>query len=287
MNHCLILPVPMLEKYGTATPVHAGTPRMHLCLNHLLQEDDYPLAYEYHSYYLERREAGDYIIMDNGADEHAEGDGILPVLSAAASVRAQEIVLPDVQYESAKTIEHTTHALDFLGQHQGRVAYNKASRPRVQVVPQGQTYQAWIACAEILIDLARTMMARIEGPSIVVGVAKQYHAMFKSSNGEGGRVRLVNWLYSELHEHEDVHLLGYPRGAHDLGAIEKKTPGFVRSVDSAKPVVYALNGIKVESLNGNGFPEYPLRPDAYFGKVLTREQEEILEYNIWRFTRGC
>lgn len=283
MNHCMILPVPALEKFGTLAPVDEGTSRTHLCLNHLLSQN-FEMADEYHSYYLERREAGDYIIMDNGADEHSRGASLKHVLAAAMQVKAQEIVLPDVQLNSSMTLELTLHALQWLETYEGRVLYNKAGRPRIQVVPQGQTFASWIDCAEILIEEARRVMDKIDGPSIVVAAAKQYHSLFQAG-GRGGRIRQVEWLYQCLHQYEDVHLLGYPRNAYDVGDIERATPGFVRSVDSAKPAVYALNGIKVSSPS-RVLEAYPLRPDKFFTITAGEKQETLMEYNIWRFTGG-
>lgn len=277
MRHALILPVHLLDEFGLAAPRESGLPPIHLTLSHLTR-DPFPLQREYITYFQNRRDQGDYIIMDNGADESKQGrgDSMYNTLEAARKVRAQEVVLPDVQMDAAATRYASSLALQWLTSYEGKTLYRESGRPRVMIVPQGKSLLEWVECAKVLLSSARETMHKIEGPSLVVGVAKQYHDMFKTHT-EGGRQRLVQWLYAQLGEHEEVHLLGYPRGAHDAPELSQKWPGFIRSVDSAKPVVYAMNQI----VPGKDYmPDYPKRPKGYFEKGMDTTERDYLEANI-------
>lgn len=282
MRHALILPVSALSKFGQSTLVDPGLPRLHLCLSHLTRPE-FVLHSDYLAYYKDRRQHGDYIIMDNGADENEKGIGedLATTLEAAIKVHAQEVVVPDVQEDAPETIKAGVEAFAWLRTNEGRIAYSLAGRPRLMVVPQGSDWRQWAACAMYLLQNARATMKVLEGPSIVVAVAKQYDLILSSPTWTEGRVGAVDWLQRQLVEHEEIHLLGYPRGSYDVPRIEQKFPGIVRSVDSAKPVVYAFNAMKVNPWDS--VPEYPLRPENYFDMDLNAFGEECLEHNIHTF----
>lgn len=79
MNFCIITPIAGLERYATLS-------KTHLLLAHLKQE-------EYWEFYKHRREAGDFIILDNGAYEGQMSPSRL--LDRIRYVRPNVVALPD------------------------------------------------------------------------------------------------------------------------------------------------------------------------------------------------
>lgn len=268
MNLILIPPTAELSHWGAATPADDYA-RFHLLLSHMCTDRDYV------TYYMERRAEGDYLILDNGADELAEGQGIKRTLALGTDLRAQEIVLPDVQYEGQKTLDHSLGALKWLLTEEGYVAYARARKPRLMVVPQGKDAQEWGECAERLIDGTRKVMQEVNGPTLVVGVAKQYDAL------PGGRSWCCSLLRPYLTPAEDVHLLGWAHRLADPLDVAQSHP-WVRSIDTAKPLVFGMNGIEVDP-RGEGNPVYPGREDGYFAEEFLEDHLETIRTNVERF----
>jgi hypothetical protein len=271
MDLILIPPIAELNRLGSIMPVgHAS--RLHLVLSHLCDDKTYRL------YYQNRRAMGEYLILDNGADELPEGQGIQTTLVRATELCAQEVVLPDVQWDGKATLEHTMEALAWLRGIDGETAYNRARRPRLMIVPQGRTRDEWEKVAVRLLEEVRSTMTLLGGPPPVVGVAKQYDEF------PGGRTWCCQVLRPLLTPAEDVHLLGWAHRLPDVFEVARKHP-WVRSVDSAKPLVYTLGGVKVRISES---PKYPLRPDDYFELefIRTKEFERLLTHNLKAFTAG-
>ena len=72
----------------------------------------------------------------------------------------------------------------------------------------------------------------------------------------------------------DIHALGWPRKLWELATIHSR----VRSSDSARPFVYAQNGILLEP--GGSIPRYPSRDPRYFWTPITEAQDEYALRNI-------
>lgn len=274
MKLILLPPIPELDRYGRCYPLSNRNPRLHLLLSHLCIDPDG----KYMRYYKEQRDKGDYLILDNGADEYGKGDKIQKTLLLAKHLRAQEIVLPDVQHRADATVWESLEALSWLGSQEGKVAYITAGKPRLQIVPQGKTMKEWIHVAKYLLFSVRDTMGFLGGPPCVVGIAKQYETLPR------GRIGCCTWLQEHLTPTESIHLLGWAHNLMDVHEIANAYPS-VRSVDSAKPFVYSLHGIKVKlPLN----PVYPLRPGNYFRAEFpeTKEFSRVLAHNLEVFNSG-
>lgn len=269
MNLILITPTAELPRLGTYPPVD-GPVRFHLVLAQECHDGNY------FSYYRNRRKNGDYLILDNGADELEAGLGLSSTLEVGAALRAQEVVLPDVQWDGEQTLENSLRALAWLRTPVGKMAYRKAGRPRLMVVPQGGTNEEWGQIAERLINATRSVMREIDGPSLVVGVAKQYDAL------EGGRSWCCGLLRPYLMPAEDVHLLGWAHRLNDPLDVRFQHP-WVRSIDTAKPLVYAMAGVKADFRANT---PYPLRPDNFFEAEFpqTAEFQHVLHHNLKAFS---
>jgi hypothetical protein len=249
---------------------------LHLVLPHLFSE---PFGARYRQHYRRRRSQGDYLILDNGADEFGSATIRLPaLLGHARRMRAQEVVLPDVQQDGRATVNAVQEACEWLLTEAGRSAYRSAERPRLMIVPQGKSYDEWVDCFSSIFELTLGTVARIDPDSeyetekdpIVVGVAKNHDKLVL-----GGVVRLVHTIKSNLKT--DIHMLGWPRSPSSMTQIVRMD--CVRSVDTARPFVYAMNRQTVTSVHGRHRP-YPGRMDNYFRRTIAPSLRPLVLRNI-------
>jgi hypothetical protein len=173
----------------------------------------------YRDHYTERRKAGDYIIMDNGACEGSLVGGAT-LMEAAKAVDAQEVVVPDVLDDAEATVRT---AIEFV--HTFRKEFQKRS---LMVVPHGHSDEEWLWCADQL-------LRRLPDWEPVIGLPKRQDY---NHNGEGRRA-LAKFLHVE-HPEVRVHLLGSGRNLRrDLNTLGDYG---VRSMDSAAPFALAQHG---------------------------------------------
>lgn len=93
-SFCIIAPTAYLEQYA----INSNT---HLVLAHLVDADE-----AYAAFYLQRRVAGDFIIMDNGAFELLESYTPSKLIELGQKCGAHALVLPDYPFQPAeKTIQ--------------------------------------------------------------------------------------------------------------------------------------------------------------------------------------
>lgn len=241
---------------------------IHLILSHLLQDE------RYFSFYKSRRAFGDYLILDNSAHELGASQTHALLLEQAASLKAQEIVLPDVLFDRRGTIERTKRMLKYLNEEEGKQAYLDAGSPALMLVPQGSDRPEWVTCLRGLMSVWDTYAEEI-GARLVIGLSKDY------DNWRGGLYQLIETniypLMSDEKRDFDVHCLGWSNKLWSLAAIARDFP-WVRSTDSAKPFVFAKNKILLEP--GGPCPHYPRRDEDYFEESLTGIQWEIAKRNI-------
>lgn len=255
MNIALIPPVPDLPRY-------AGRGDLHMLLVALF---DRP---EYIEYYREQADIGTLLILDNGAHEtQAEGLGILPLLKLASRVRASEIVLPDVPGNAVRSIETTRRALAFLSTPEGARAYELAGMPSLMLVPQGRTLEAWSGALRVMLNAYHDVF-RDSIPTI--GFAKHHI--------EGGfDPRKMYDAARQLSPAGVIHCLGWPRNLWAIDELTEYTDD-IRSIDSARPFVYALDGVLLEP--GGRYPKYPKRADDYFNTSIPEKLDDLVQRNI-------
>lgn len=174
----------------------------------------------YCDWYRWRHNRGDFIIVDNGAAE--PGEERIPfeaVLNAAEYVRADEVIMPDVLFDSDKTIEYTTHP---------GVLDNVPARNRM-VVPQGMSFEEWTHCFE---EISKRISFRS------IGIAKHLE-----KNAKGGRAAIIRWLNNFRYTRMcDIHLLGI--WENPIEEVNKALTAWkgIRGIDSAAPIAYAQFG---------------------------------------------
>lgn len=260
MRIALIPPVPDLDKFATGTGFH-------LLLSHLFEINGYC------DYYLRRSEIGDYIVLDNSAHEFGRGNDMQRLLREAERVRADEVVVPDALFDSRGTVQKAREALKWLNTPQGSRAYARAGRPRLMLVPQGHDRPEWRWSLKHLLE-AYWDWAGDARLSPVIGVSKDYYYWPR------GLVSLIKdevGPYRDTYPDLDVHCLGWPTDLWQLAYVARELP-WVRSTDSAKPLVYAKNYILLEP--GGEVPKYPRRDERYFHDPLDASTFEYAWRNI-------
>ena len=172
---------------------------------------------DYAEFYTRAHERGDFIIIDNGAAEHA-GLPFDQVLDAAERVGADEICMPDVLDDGPATVRATLEA-----------AHLVPPRKRM-LIPQGKTWEEWVECLQ--------QIEEIGGRSI--GIAKRYEAL------PSGRACALGFIHGlGLTRKYDIHLLGfYEDPLRELSHIRaRRMP--IRGVDSGAPVAYAQHNMEL------------------------------------------
>jgi hypothetical protein len=254
MDTILIPPIPELKKHQQ---------QRHLLLLHMLENKAYRTFYE------TRREAGEYLILDNGAYENGEAAPTAEYITWALKV--DELVVPDVLGNIEETLRRA-HAFFTL------LASIDRPLPRLMLVPQGLTMEDWRGCMHLLLEM-HAAFGFSKPP--VIGVARRYEDLIHEGSGTNGLVWACWYLDALRKSGElkgiDVHLLGWGRQVWNLGTIGRSFP-WIRSVDSAKPFHLALADILIDPL-GDGV-EYGKRPDNYFSRSLSPKQAAVAQHNI-------
>lgn len=245
----LIPPIPELDRIPQTG--------FHLLLTHLLHDPDY------RDFYKERKDDGDYLLLDNSAHEFGASQDHEELLWNANEVGAQEVILPDVLFDRRGTLERTKRMLKWLCDPGGWRVYQECGMPRFMLVPQGNVRSDWVQCLEQLLVIWDTYTYRFQSPieEPVLGISKDY------DEWRGGLTYLIGHYVAPLRvvRDFDVHCLGWPRNLWSLAHVHRHFP-WVRSTDSAKPFVYAKSGILLEP--GGSIPEYPRRDVDYFTEPL-------------------
>lgn len=241
---------------------------------------------DYAAHYKRERERGAYLVLDNSAHEFKQGQAAADLLEHAVFLNAQEVVVPDCLENGPQTVELAIQTLEmwYEGDTQEMVDLN----PALMYVPQGKDEAEWKTCFEELIRLHVFMSKRVKGfrRSFVLGVSKDYDIW------DGGLIHLLReyvapmreklWQESEIKM--QVHMLGWMRYLWHLNAIALEFP-WIRSTDSAKPFVYALDGV-VTSPN-QPIPPYPTRQENYFDLKLTTQGRKRATRNVHIFRKAA
>lgn len=265
MKVALIPPIKELDKFEHPDKIH-------MALAHISD----PL---YRRFFVQQKINGEYVILDNGAHELRTPLSPQQLLVAVELFGANELVMPDVPYDSDRTIELVAECFNvWLSQSRSVL---ESVQPRLMLVAQGSTIQEWRTCLFALVlkweRISRAHPKLFNQKMPVLGLPAKYHLKLDVTLSE----MLEHWL-QPLHERGyDVHLLGW-RSLWGLNDLAVKFP-WVRSIDSAKPFVYGRKGIMFDPMHEKE-PAHEARPDDYFDWVLTEHQREVSAHNVgvWR-----
>ena len=266
MKTAFIPPTPELPKYGQGD--------FHLLLSHLMGDN----AYVGHYYNLRRR--GAYLVLDNSAHEHREGEKARILAKQAAMLDAQEVVVPDCLEEGEKTVQLAVDALEYW--YESRFTTMARLNPALMYVPQGKDREEWCDCFHALCNLHIYMARRKDfRRDFVIGISKDYEPW------EGGLLGLIYDYVAPMRQllhaggiKMHVHMLGWPRNLWSLNNMAQMFP-WVRSTDSAKPFVYALAGKKLNPSKQP--PPYPTRPATYFNRKFNDKEDKLALHNCMIF----
>ena len=207
MKLAVISPVSMLEECSTHY--------------HLVLTQYYSTIPEYRDFYLRRKAQGDFIILDNGAAELKKSIDEKYLVEVARELRPDVLVAPDAIHDYHKTLERTHN---FIG------AYSTSLRGlgiSIMGVPQGETKEEWWECYKLFNENLGIQW---------LGISMFYDAMFK------GRVNVLKSIKETVTK--PCHLLGIHKNP--LKVADEGKFSFVRSVDSAKPVEFGLEGLTLD-----------------------------------------
>ena len=206
--------------------------KMHMALAHLVGEPEYEV---YTEFYKNRKE-GSFCILDNGVIEGSPMP-IETIMDKAEIIKANEIVLPDAYKDKNKTIDMVDDAMRKIA---ARFEGNQIKPYGLMVVPQGDSMDSWLICAEHLINKWGDHIDTIGIPKHLIDTCGERDArLFAISN-----LADLNPNLSQF----NIHLLGCWKTPLEVLTIAKASEqGIiprVRSCDSAIAYVYARNGLR-------------------------------------------
>lgn len=259
----LIPPIPLLHVYGNGV--------FHLLLSHLMDDK------RYFNHYLLQRSLGAYLVLDNSAHEFRAGGAAEVLREQAVAINAQEVVVPDVLEDAAATVEAATCALETWYETDDRRM--SALNPALMYVPQAQTFTEWCSCLMDLVSMhTYVTKKRPIRSDFVIGISKDYENWPEGIHG------LLDVADEVRRTHNaKVHLLGWGRKLWDLGNLARNYP-WIRSTDSAKPFVYALECIDLQWWcqveTDPDVPVYPGRSPDYFNRSFHSKKRMIADKNV-------
>jgi len=217
--------------YGDAHSLAVQTQQQsyHMALTHLVESDPV-YRDEYIRTALRRK---NFIIMDNSLIELGGAVDIDRVLSAALTVGAKEIVLPDVFQNGAETVKLATESISALKQNKA------AGTMRTMAVCHGNNIQEVIASFSALNNLYSLN---------TIGIPKVLDRTIP-----GGRITVMRALSNaHLLGKKDIHFLG--AGSMDELIQISGTPKLlrqIRSLDTVLPAQLAVCGLTFDAIEKN------------------------------------
>ena len=225
------------------------------CLPHLLDQDE-----EYKQYFIDARDKGRYVIMDNSLHELGEAYDFDRLRYWVNELEPDEFMVPDVWMQCAQTAAQAKYWLQF----------NFPEKTQKIAVIQGEDKNQAYLCANLLQNLGYKKLCVSYG-------ATWYNDFFPHSNPDMGkalgRIRFVQGLL-KLEELKDIkfHLLGcsIPQ---EFGWYDNNPR--IESIDTSNPVMAALEGIEYKEHGLNTKPSANMNDhfnvdfmDIQYGSIL-------------------
>ena len=215
----------------------------HLCLAHLLKDRTY------HKFFKSQAKSGKYLIMDNGVVETGLPMDIEKLFHLAQSVKASEMILPDLLFKTKSTLEMGLSALEYARGHvEGDLNF--------MAVPQGETKEEWAKCVREM----------IHWPVKCIGISRFVVPKLFQSRTEA--LRSVPELIAS---HKEIHLLGCPDDPREIAEANSAFPQRIRGTDSGVASIMAQEGIHMGTLP---------KPKVELGFYNEEMDLDILKYNI-------
>ena len=234
------------------------------CLPHLLDIDE-----EYKQYFINARDTGRYVIMDNSLHELGKAYNHERLRYWVNELKPDEFIVPDVWMDCHQTAAQAKYWLQFK--------YPK--KTKLTAVIQGKDKNDAYLCATLLANLGYKKLCVSYG-------ATWYNDFFPHTNADMGkalgRVRFVQGLFKIDHLKDiKFHLLGcsIPQefGWYDNQDFVKR----IESIDTSNPVMAALDGTRYSS-NGMNYKPNANINDFFDIKFEDVKYEDIV-YNTTQF----
>ena len=232
---------------------------IHMALACFVGEPGYE---RYTHFFKELRKPDSFLIMDNGVIE-GNPMSFEECVRRADMIHADEIILPDVYKDNQATYDAVKEAITYYIQND-----MFDHKFRLMVVPQGNSMEDWLNCAENILTSFGAYIA-------TVGIPKH---LIDTCNERDGRLIAISNLWERVPNLNewDLHLLGCWKTPLEVlvcnKASEQGIIPTIRSCDSAIPYVYARHNIR---FSDGDRPDYdPI--DFKQGKC----SEIYLAYNI-------
>lgn len=231
----------MMKGFAPVTPIwllQKMAPQEHQAYHLPLAHDVLKHKEEYSSFFSKLPQYGKTVILDNSVIELGNSVTADLLLEAAEYCFATHLVLPDVLQKGPETVRSSISAYASL--------HGRSGVPKIAVVPQGDTFQEWVRCAE---DLDRAI--QIDMWCVPRNFEKRL--------GE----RTIACDILKMIKHVPIHLIGFSDYIYrDMLAAQHKS---VIGIDSAVPIRIGQDGIIIQ-LSGN----YPGR-GAWFDSVSRKD----------------
>lgn len=188
---------------------------------HLVLSQYYRKLKDYREFFLKRQQRGDFIILDNGAAELKTSVEGFSVIDIARELKPTVVVAPDAIYKSQLTMSMTDV---FLKTNWFEL---DALNIKVMGVPQGENQEEWLECYNKFNN----------DPHIAwLGISMFYTPKFNK------RLEVLKMIAPTVKK--PCHLLGLWDNPFEL--LEERKFDFVQSVDTAKPIEFAMEGLTLE-----------------------------------------
>jgi len=173
----------------------------------------------YAGMYTILRDAGHFLILDNGAAEFGKSIDLEKLRAAYDLLQPDEIILPDSLGKGVETMQ-LTHA-----------AVHMFPRKKRAVVPQGRNWIEWEMCLNKLVSYG----------CATICVPKLYEGY------KGGRLKALKIIQkNRFYWDHNIHLLGcYDNPLEEIRRVRDMFP-WVRGIDTAAPIAYAQQGKKID-----------------------------------------
>lgn len=246
MRVAIITPTAFLNDFATRS-------NYQFVLAHVYKND--PV---YREFYLKRAEAGDRIIVDNGAYEFSKSVDPQDIYDTVRELNAEVCVLPDARFQMKRTLEYTASAMERLRQ----------TNAKLLGVPQGSNLEEVLECYDRLTAMG------VDGYGLYEEIGEV--------TGLGNRTAFCQFLEDSGRVDGDkyYHLLGMEEDLTNIADLAKFL--WVDGIDSCKAIVYGLSGIE---LTPAGTPfAYPHRPKNYF-ELQAVADAPLIQRNITQVLR--
>ena len=233
------------------------------CLPHLLDQDE-----EYLQHFINARDKGRYVIMDNSLHELGEAYDYNRLRYWVNELKPNEFVVPDVWMNCGQTAYQAKYWKQFEFPEETK---------KIAVIQGEDKNQAYL-CANLLENLGYNKLCVSYG-------ATWYNDFFPHLNKDMGkalgRVRFVQGLL-KLDQFKDIkfHLLGcsIPQ---EFGWYDNHPQ--IESIDTSNPVMSALDGIEYQGYGLNFKPEANM--NNYFDVKFEDIQYGSILYNVNKFRK--